>query len=121
MHFEEFEEHIVQIVTGCVVLNDDNLDISAKLEHIERGRESYQICKKHFNDSGNNLHRWLINQPLVFKKPVSDGYMELYIEYGCLETFYKFLNFCKMQNAGANCSEEYLAALAELIALSENN
>ena len=38
MNFQEFEEHIVQIVTGCVVLNDENLDISAKLEHIERGR-----------------------------------------------------------------------------------
>ena len=120
MNFQEFEEHIVQIVTGCVVLNDENLDISAKLEHIERGRESYQICKKHFIDSGNNLHRWLINQPLVFKNPVSDGYMELYIEDGCLETFYKFLNFCKIQNTGADCSNKYLDTLAELIALSEN-
>ena len=121
MHFKEFEEHIVHIVTGCVVLNDDTLDISAKLEHIERGRESYQTCKKFFNDSGNNLHRWLVNQPLVFKNPVTDGYMELYIEDVCLETFYKFLNFCKSQNTGETCNDEYLSALAELIALSENN
>ena len=113
MHLKDFEEHMTLILNGHEILAED-VDMSKKLECIELGRRSYQVCREYFKDEGNNLHRWLIGQPTVVKHPVTGDYMELIIEEG-FEALHNLLEFCKLQNSGLTYDTEYFDALLMLI------
>ena len=107
MHLKDFEEHMTLILDGHEILRED-VDMSKKLECIELGRRSYQVCREYFKDEGNNLHRWLVGQPTVVKHPVTGDYMELIIEEG-FEALHNLLEFCKLQNSGLIYDTEYFA------------
>ena len=118
MKFKDFEEHMTLILDGCDSVGDD-IDISVKLERIDIGKRSYQLCKEYFKDEGNNLHRFLTGQLLVFKNPVTDGYMEILIDEG-FEALYDFLEFCRLQNSGLLYGDECFEILATLTRISED-
>ena len=117
MNFKDFEEHMALILDGCDVITED-IDMSVKLERIDVGRRSYQLCKEYFKDDGNNIHRWLICLPLVFKHPVTNSYIQVNVKEG-FEPLYNFLEFCRLQNSGLVFGDEYFETLTMLVQASE--
>ncbi len=117
MHLKDFEEHMTLILDGCDSIHED-IDMTVKLDRIDVGRRSYQLCKEFFKDTGNNIHRWMIGIPLVFKHPVTENYIGVHIQEG-FEPLYNFLEFCRLQNSGFVYGDEYFDTLTMLVQASE--
>lgn len=117
MHVKDFEEHMTLILDGCDAINEE-IDISVKLERIDVGRRSYQLCKEHFKDEANNIHRWLLGVPLVFKHPVTECYLGVQVKEG-FAPLYNLLEFCRLQNSGFVYGDEYFDTMSILVQASE--
>jgi len=118
MNYCDFEEHILHIIAGSDSVSAD-MDISVKLELIEKGRQSYITCQTYFVDEGKNLQRFLLKQPCVFKEPVTDAYVQVSIPRD-LKELYEFLLFCKKQNEGV-LTEGELFAFFETLTFEEDD
>lgn len=115
---EEFELHLGNIAGGYCAMTDADMLWEEKQEHIEAARKSYQVCKKHFKDDADNLHRWHVGMPCVFKCPISDCEIEVIVPVSTIQ-LYNFLSFCKKQNSG-EYDDEYFIQLECLMAYDED-
>ena len=113
---EEFENHLGIMARGRISMSDPHMPWDVKLEHIEAAKKAHMTCKEFFKDEANNLHRWLYTSTCVFKSPITDGYIEVFINGS--EQLFEFLSFCKKQNTN-EYDELYFDYLEHLILYSE--
>lgn len=109
---KEFEKHIL-IILEAHELMLTRAELKIKKENIQRARYSYQQCVEDFQDKNKNLLRWLNDEPLVFKNPITDDLMETRIGKD-IEALFFFLEFCRRQNSGESIDDDFAEYLEYL-------